>query len=128
MLTFLADTILLLHFGIVLFIVMGLALVWIGFFLKWKWIHHFYFRVAHIVAMGIVVLESCFGFICPCTTWENDLRVAAGQAPYEQSFVAHWVHRLMFYQFSEKTFTIIYIVFFALVVASFIWVRPSIKR
>jgi hypothetical protein len=124
----LADLILLAHFAILLFVVLGLLFIWIGYFLNFRWVRNFYFRFAHLLTIGIVVLESVLGWICPFTTWENQMRASAGQTPYAQSFVAHWVHRVMFYEFSERTFTIIYVVFFALVVASFIFVRPEFRK
>jgi hypothetical protein len=123
----LADLILLFHFSIVLFVVLGLVLIWVGYFLKLRWVRNFYFRLVHLLTMGIVLLESCVGWVCPFTTWENKLRESAGQTAYSESFIAHWVHRLMFYEFSERTFTIIYVLFFLVVIASFIFVRPDIK-
>jgi hypothetical protein len=124
----LADLILIFHFAIVLFVGLGLLFVWMGYFLNFRLVRNVYFRLAHLLVMGIVVLESCVGWVCPFTIWENQLRGSTGQAGYSESFVAHWIHRLLFYEFSERTFTIIYIVFFALVAASFIIVRPEFRR
>lgn len=126
---FLADAILLLHFGFVLFVVGGLIFVWIGYFAGWSTVRNPWFRVAHLAAMGVVVAESVCGVVCPLTTWEANLRARSGEeSAYAGSFIQHWVHRMMFYEVPEKTFTIVYVVFFALIVLSYIIVRPRAFR
>jgi hypothetical protein len=125
----LADGILLLHFAFVLFVLGGLISVWVGYFARWKFVRNPWFRVAHLLAMGVVVAESVGGVICPLTTWEGELRMKAGEGPsYAGSFIQHWVHRVMFFEVREGAFTIIYVVFFALVVLSFVVVRPRAFR
>ena len=121
----LADVILVIHFAFVAFVIVGLLAVWAGRFLRWAWVRNFWFRLAHVVAIGIVVGEAVGGVECPLTTWEAKLREQAGTTGvYEGTFLQHWVHRLMFFESSEATFTAIYLVFFALVVGSFWFVRP----
>jgi hypothetical protein len=122
---FLADTILILHFAFVLFVVGGLLVTWIGYFAGWRFVRNPWFRIAHLLAMAIVVAESLFGIICPLTNWETSLRAKAGEDPaYQGSFIQHWVHRLMFFEISEKTFTLIYVAVFAFIALSFVVVPP----
>ena len=85
-----ADVVLVVHFAFVLFVVLGLAAIWIGWFCKWKAVRNVRFRVAHLACMGVVVLESVFGVVCPLTTWEKDLRFAAGSEVYEETSMKHW--------------------------------------
>jgi len=121
----LADAVLIVHFGFVAFVVVGLAVIWLGGALKWPWVRNFWFRMAHLAAIGIVVAESVAGVICPLTTWEDHLRrLAGGGENYAGSFIQHWVHKVMFFEASESTFTTIYIVFFSAVLGSFWAVRP----
>ena len=121
----LADAILVLHFAFVLFVVAGLLLTWIGYFAGWKFVRNPWFRGAHLLAMAVVVAESLFGVICPLTKWETALRLEAGEDPaYAGSFIQHWVHRVMFFEVSERTFTMIYIAFFVLIVLSLVVVPP----
>src|SRR5687767_15618663 len=121
----LADTVLILHFGFVLFVVGGLLVTWIGYFARWRFVRNPWFRCAHLLAMAVVVAESLFGVICPLTKWEMALRVKAGEDPaYADSFVQHWVHRVMFFEISERTFTLIYVIFFVLIVLSLVVVPP----
>jgi hypothetical protein len=121
----LADAILVLHFAFVLFVVAGLLLTWIGYFAGWKFVRNPWFRSAHLLAMAVVVAESLFGVICPLTKWETALRLKAGEeASYAGSFIQQWVHRVMFFEIPERTFTMIYVVFFALMVLSLVVVPP----
>ena len=121
----LADLILILHFAFVAFVVAGLLVVWVGWLCRWQFVRNFWFRLAHLLAIGVVAAESLAGFVCPLTIWENNLRLLAGGGErYQGSFVQHWLHRLMFFEASESTFTILYILFFAAVALSLWLVKP----
>lgn len=111
----LADGILLLHFMIVAFIVVGFVLILVGIAAGWRWVYHRAFRITHLAAIGIVVAQAWLGRLCPLTTWENAARRRAGQDAYSESFVQHWLHRLLFYEAEPWVFTAIYTVFGALV-------------
>ena len=122
-----ADGILLMHFAFVVFVVLGFAFIWIGHFAKWEFAKNAKFRICHILAMGVVLCESLFGTICPLTEWENDLRVRGGQGEvYETSFMREWVHRIIFFDFSERTFVVMYAVFFAFVLLTFWMIPPKL--
>lgn len=115
-----ADAILLLHFLFVLFVVGGLAVIWLGAWRGWRWIHGLKFRIAHLAAIIFVAAESMLGIACPLTVWENALRGTADH----QSFIARWVHRLMFYSAPEWVFTALYAGVAILVAATFWWIPP----
>jgi len=126
---FLADLILLVHFGIVAFVLLGLAFVWIGHFAHWRCVRNGWFRLAHLLTIGIVAGQAVFGQNCPLTIWENRLREAAGAAGrYETSFIEHWIGRILFIDADAITFTIAYVTFFAVVVLSWIVVKPEPLR
>ena len=111
----LADLVLVVHFGFVAFVVLGLLAVFAGRWAGWSLIFSLKFRLLHLLAIGIVVAQAWLGQLCPLTRWENELRVRAGQLPYEQSFVQDWLHRLLFYDAQAWVFTLGYTVFAALV-------------
>ena len=119
-----ADAILLIHVLFVVFVVFGLLLIFAGKFLTWRWVHNFSFRLTHLVAIGVVVLQSWLGAICPLTVWEMNLRELAGDSVYEGSFIAHWLQTLLYYRAAEWVFALLYTLFAALVIASWYWVRP----
>ena len=114
--SFLADAILVIHFAFVVFVVAGFVLILVGLLASWSWIHNRLFRIAHLAAIGIVVMQAWFGQLCPLTIWENALRRRAGQSDYSETFVEHWLHEILFYQAEPWIFTAIYTAFGALVV------------
>ena len=119
----LADFILVVHFLFVAFVVGGLALIWIGAAAGWGWVRNFRFRVAHLAAIGFVAMEALIGMWCPLTVWEAALRGTSA----EKSFIAQWVHRILFYDWPEWVFAMLHIGFALLVVATWFAVRPAKK-
>ena len=120
----LADFVLVAHAAFVAFVILGLILILCGGFLGWKWVCNPWFRAAHLACIGIVVLQSWFGIICPLTTWEMRLRELSGDETYGGTFVAHWLHRLLFVQAPMSAFVIAYTLFGLAVVISWIRFRP----
>ena len=112
----LADALLVVHFAFVVFVVFGFILILLGLLARWSWVRNRKFRITHLAAIGIVVLQAWFGQLCPLTIWENDLRRLAGQSGYEETFVEHWLHEVLFYQAAPWVFTTIYTCFGVLVV------------
>jgi hypothetical protein len=119
----LADLILVVHFAFVLFVVLGLPLVWIGAAAGWRWIRNFRYRIAHLAAILFVSIEAAAGIWCPLTLWEDALR---GTTP-DKSFVARWIHALLFYDLPPWVFTAAYISFAALVALTW-WRIPPRRR
>ena len=119
-----ADILLFGHVLFVAFVVFGLALILVGKFVAWGWVRNPWFRAMHLAAIGVVVLQSWVGVICPLTTWEMALRERAGSAVYSGSFISHWLEAILYYQAPAWVFTVCYTIFAAAVVASWFWVRP----
>ena len=125
---FAADALLFLHVLFVAFVVFGLVLILAGKIFDWSWVRNAWFRVAHLAAIGIVVLQSWFGIICPLTIWEMALRKRAGDAVYSGTFIGHWLESILYYQAPAWVFAVCYTVFGVLVVVSWFWVRPRPLR
>jgi len=121
----LADTILLVHFGFVAFVVGGLGLIWIGAALQWRWVRNFWFRIVHLAAIVFVAGQALLGRMCPLTLWEDALR--EGQAP-GKGFIARWVYDLLYWDLPGWVFTVVYVLFALVVIASFWWVKPRSPR
>ncbi len=119
-----ADAILLTHALFVCFVVFGLLLIFIGKWRGWRWVTRFWFRVTHLFAIAVVVLQSWLGMICPLTLWEMELRALADDPGYTGSFIAHWLEHLLYYRAPPWVFVGLYTTFAALVIASWYWVRP----
>lgn len=119
-----ADAVLLLHTLFVIFVVIGLVLLFVGKARSWSWVRNPWFRVAHLLAITIIVVQSWFGVICPLTSLEMALRSRAGDAVYTGSFIAHWLESILYYQAPPWVFMVCYSVFGVLVVGSWFWISP----
>lgn len=109
--TLLADAVLALHVGIVLFVVAGLLLVLAGNWRGWRWVNAPVFRWAHLAAIAVVVAQAWLGAVCPLTTLEMWLRRQAGGATYPGSFIAHWLQRLLYWDAPAWVFVLAYSLF-----------------
>ncbi len=82
----LADAVMVLHFGFILFVGLGALLV---LWRKWTaWIH------LPCVLYGAAI--SFYGWTCPLTPLEQTLRRSAGSAGYSGSFIEHYLGRLIY--------------------------------
>lgn len=124
----LADLIVVVHFAFVVFVVVGLILILLGLALGWGWVRNVYFRILHLLAIGLVVVQAWLGITCPLTRWENELRVAAGQSAYTDTFIGRWVHLVLFFKAEPWVFTLIYSLFGLGVLASFVFGPPRLRR
>lgn len=119
-----ADAMLLLHVLFVAFVVFGLILIFVGKARAWTWIRNPWFRLIHLLAIGVVVAQAWFGMICPLTTIEMALRSRAGEATYSGSFISHWLETILYYQAPPWVFIVCYTAFGAAVITSWFRVRP----
>jgi hypothetical protein len=122
-----ADLILALHTAFILFVVGGQILIVAGWARGWSWPRNQLFRLLHLMATGFVVLEAWFGVTCPLTALENMLRSLAGVSAYENGFIRHWMHQLIFYSAPGWVFTLVYTVFAGLVVLAWLMYPPRRK-
>ena len=104
----LADTVLLIHFGIVIFVVLGLPAILIGNRSGWRWVNSLWWRLAHLATIVIVVLQAWLGRYCSLTKLETYLREQAGQGGYERSFIEHWVQRILYVDAPMWLFAVVY--------------------
>lgn len=118
-----ADLILVVHAGFVLFVVGGLAAIWIGIALGMPFARDPWFRGFHLAAIAFVALESLLGFMCPLTVWEDALRGNTGG----EGFIQRWIHAWLFWSWPAWVFTSIYVAFGALVAATW-WLFPPGAR
>ncbi|MCA9140655.1 MAG: DUF2784 domain-containing protein [Planctomycetales bacterium] len=123
-----ADVIVAIHFSYVAFVVLGVPITIIGGLLGWNWVRNRWFRGIHLAMILVVVLEAWAGITCPLTTWEKEMRGAAGDANYDGDFIANWLHDAMFFQAEPWVFTVGYTVFGGLVIAILVFVPPRWRR
>ena len=80
-----ADLIVLIHFAFILFVMFGGFLV-----MKWRTL-----VFLHLPAAVWGVLIEFYGWICPLTTWENQLRRHNG-GEYSTGFIEHYIIPLIY--------------------------------
>ena len=117
----LADVVVGIHLLIVLFILLGLPLVYVGVTLHWAWVRSWRWRMLHLGAILFVAAEALLGITCPLTVWEDTLRgrrTAGG-------FIERWIEQLIFYDAPAWVFTMAYVAFAALVLVTWILVPPA---
>ena len=102
----LADAVLVLHVAFIVFVVGGLVVVVVGNLRGWRWVNGWWFRAAHLAAIGFVVAESFLDMSCPFTTLEAWLRPREAAQAYSQGFIAHWLERLCSYVTPPWVFSI----------------------
>lgn len=120
----LADAVLAVHFVFVLFVAGGLVLIWLGAWLRWRWVRNFWFRTLHLAAIVFVAAEAIAGVTCPLTLWEDALRGGSDGT----SFIGRWLSRLLYYDLPEWVFAVAYVAF-ALAVGWTYWrIKPEPRR
>jgi hypothetical protein len=125
LLLILADVVLILHAAFVLFVVCGLLCVIAGKFARWPWVSNPWFRMLHLLAIIIVMVQAWLGIVCPLTKLENYLRTAEDVMYYQGSFIQHWVEFFLYYDAPAWVFALLYTVFGGLVIYSWFLVPPD---
>ena len=123
----LADLVVAVHAAYVVFVVGGELAVLAGWLLGWGWTRNRVFRLLHLAAIALVVVEVLTGTLCPLTVLENHLRRLAGGEGYELSFIGYWLDRVLFYRAPGWVFTLAYASFGLLVALTF-WRYPPGRR
>ena len=83
---FAADAVVLLHVAFIAFVVLGGLLA-----LRHRWV-----AALHVPAAVWAVLIELFGWICPLTPLEVQLRIAGGEAGYRGGFVDNYIVPLVY--------------------------------
>jgi len=124
----LADAVLVVHLALVVFVVGGLAFIVAGNMRGWRWVNYLWFRLAHLIAIAVVVAQAWLGAACPLTTLEIWLRAMAREATYSGSFIEYWLQRWLYYEAPAWMFTLVYTLFGLIVAATWWFVPPRFNR
>ncbi|MBB6583871.1 DUF2784 domain-containing protein [Ralstonia solanacearum] len=117
----LADTVLVLHALVVLFIVGGLIAILAGAALKHDWVRNRAFRLTHLAAIGVVATLALLDVPCPLTALEDWLRTGAAGP---QGFVQRWVSAWLYYDLPTWVFATAYAAFLLVVVVTWWRIPP----
>lgn len=103
----LAETMMVLHFAFLTFLVLG------GF-LAWRWRGVIY---AHLATGVWAILSLTVDLTCPITVWENFFRARAGMPVLETGFIDHYIDGVWYPESAALT---VQLVLGALVITSWI--------
>ncbi len=125
----LADLVVFLHVLYVAYVVVGQLVIVVAGTFRWEWGRNPWFRFSHLLAIGIVVLEEAMGWVCPLTTWEQQLRALAGQPWRADTFMARIAHELLFskdvnYNWPPIMFTTVHVAFGVIVLQALLLYPP----
>ncbi len=81
-----ADTVLVIHFAFVVFIIVGAVLIRWARWLIWP----------HLASLAYGAAIQAIGFTCPLTPLEKTLRRAAGETVYEGGFIGHYISPVLY--------------------------------
>lgn len=84
--SFLADSLVVVHFAFTTFVIFGGFLTW-----RWRWV-----VFAHLPALAWGCWVEVSHSICPLTPLENHLRRLGGEAGYSGGFLAHYLVRVLY--------------------------------
>ncbi|UZP68667.1 DUF2784 domain-containing protein [Desulfovibrio mangrovi] len=120
----LADAMLVLHFGIAAYNVLGLPVIWIGRVFRRSFVHNPWFRYSHLACMGAVLLLVLFETICPFTDWEYQLRLlAARYGRPEITLIQESLGGILYSDADWTTFGVMYGLWFLAILVT-LWLVP----
>ena len=102
------NLLLLVHFGLALFITAGFFIIPLGYRLGWNWIKKRNLRLLHLFLMGFISFETIAGLTCPLTVLENMFR----DVDYSMSFMSYWVVKILYWNLPSQVFVILYLLCF----------------
>lgn len=115
-----ATLVLIVHFAIIAFNVIGCLAIPVGAWRGWRWVRGYWWRLAHLASLAVVALQALLGRACFLTIWQEDL---AGSAVH-QPLIAGWINRIIYWPLPLWMFALAYVAVFAYVVLLWFVVRP----
>jgi len=101
-----ADAVLVMHFGIAAYITLGMVVIPLGAAMGWRWVRMRLLRLLHLGAVAFVAFEAVLGIACPLTLMEDALR---GAVRGDDGFVERWLGRILYWDFPAWVFTASYV-------------------
>lgn len=127
---FLADAVVFVHVLYIAYVLLGQVAIILAAMLRKEWGRNPWFRGTHLLAIGIVVVESFMNWRCPLTVWEEQLRAMAGQSfDGSETFMGRVLHQTMFIEGQpEIFFTTMYVAMMVVVLQGLLMYPPRLPR
>ena len=119
-----SEIVLLFHFCIFLFIILSFFLIPFGYYQKWEWVKNKYYRLIHLVLMGIIFIETILGFMCPLTILENFLR----NNIEINNKITQIIHQIMYWNLPTYQFIILYLLSLLYLIFLWFFFKPDFKK
>ena len=105
----LAEAVLAVHLGVVLFNGFGLVVIPLGAWRRWAFIRVFWWRALHVAILALVAVQAVLDQVCFLTTWQAQLLRRAGESAAEAPLIARIVNRLLFWPLPLWVFALLYV-------------------
>ena len=119
-----SEIVLLFHFCIFLFMVLSFFLIPLGYHKKWEWVKNRYYRLIHLILMGIIFIETILGFMCPLTILEdflrNDIEI--------NNKITQIIHQVMYWDLPTNQFIILYLLSLLYLIFLWFFFKPDFKK
>ena len=122
----LAQAVLGVHILLAGFIVFGIIAIPLGARLGWPFVYLFWWRLLHVVAMGVVALQKVMGNACFLSEWEFKLVDIAREVPHRTPLFQALGEHVLYWNLPLWFFAWLYGALFAFVVA--LWFRTPPRR
>ena len=109
----LADAVLVVHAGVVLFNIFWMIAIPLGAWLGWRFVRAFWWRAAHVASLLVVAIQPLLGRYCFLTLWQDALAEAAGP-PAPPDLLERIATAMVFWPLPPGVFVYLY-------VAAFVW-------
>ena len=113
----LADLVLAVHFGIILFNLFGLVATPLGGWLGWGFVRVRWWRLLHLLSLLAVAAQAVAGRACFLTIWQVGLEGGADNPP--RPMILDWVNRAMYWNLPAWVFAVLYLA--VLAYAAWLW-------
>ncbi|HKW52582.1 MAG TPA: DUF2784 domain-containing protein [Stellaceae bacterium] len=106
----LAQLVLALHVGIIVFNVVGLVVIPLGAWRGWSFVRIFWWRALHLAILALVAVQALFARTCFLTLWQSALQERAGETASNAPLIARWVRAVLFWPLPLWFFAVLYLV------------------
>lgn len=123
----LADAVLVLHAGVVLFNIFWMIAIPVGAWRGWPFVRAFGWRIAHIASLAVVAIQPLLGRYCFLTLAQAALDAQAGSAA-EPNLIERVANAIVFWPLPPWIFVYLYVAAFLWTAALWWIVPPQRKR
>lgn len=120
----LADLVVIIHLAYFVFVVGGFIFTVFGAAKQWPGVRNPWFRISHLSAVLIVLIEDVSGRNCPLNVAETSLRTSVAEVP---GSVGDFLEFLLHHTLTERTLDVIYWTLGVALIVLFIIVRPTFR-